>query len=269
MAHDDFDNVWDEHQWERHIDEIEKRAEMLRKFIESGSADKEVPRWLKLLRDNNSEFDAVDAFIEEELSMEDAYYPDEEDDEWEDLDEDDMDEDFLYLDEIDFLNALDDEMDEPFFDFEDEEDDEFDDGEEWKSLTDDFATDDYGSIERLDIYREAHALSVDLLQWAKFIPPKEQTKTFSQFINNVLQIGAKLAAAYSFGFEQDTLGGNIAYCKKALHFANTSLHQLQQLKRKAYFNQDTYFHTHGRLFELRNDIGIYIQDLRERFEMGL
>jgi hypothetical protein len=26
---------------------------------------------------------------------------------------------------------------------------------------------------------------------------------------------------------------------------------------------------HSRLFEIRNDIGIYVQELRERFQMGM
>ncbi|MDZ7691692.1 MAG: hypothetical protein U5K69_11310 [Balneolaceae bacterium] len=49
----------------------------------------------------------------------------------------------------------------------------------------------------------------------------------NDFVGSVLKIGAKLAAGYSFGFEQDFLGGNIASTKKALYNSNFALVLLQ------------------------------------------
>ncbi|MGK7370396.1 MAG: hypothetical protein ACNS64_09290, partial [Candidatus Halalkalibacterium sp. M3_1C_030] len=101
------------------------------------------------------------------------------------------------------------------------------------------------------------------------IHPKYLTPQFNDFVANVLKVGAKLAGGYSFGFEQDFLGGNIVYTKKALQCANNSLHLLQDyMKKTPYMEKEHYARLHEFLFELRNDIGIYVQELRERFHKG-
>ena len=242
------DEIWDEHQWEAHLDEIERKSEQLRKFIGSDTPDNH-PRWMKLLEENTDKEEAVDAFIEEELQIEDAYFPDE--DEW----EDDVD---------DFL--IDDFEDEIFFD---DEIDDFDEGEEWKELSQDFARSDNGSIENLMVYNQARELAIHILDWFEGIHPRLRDTTCSDFVSYVLKIGAKLAGGYSFGFEQDFLGANIACTKKALYFANDGLRLLEdELKKASYINKPKYLLLHGQLFELRNDIGIYVQELREQFYLG-
>lgn len=242
------DEIWDEHQWETHLDEIERKSEQLRKFIGSDTPDNH-PRWMKLLEENTDKEEAVDAFIEEELQIEDAYFPDE--DEW----EDDVD---------DFL--IDDFEDEIFFD---DEIDDFDEGEEWKELSQDFARSDNGSIENLMVYNQARELAIHILDWFEGIHPRLRDTTCSDFVSYVLKIGAKLAGGYSFGFEQDFLGANIACTKKALYFANDGLRLLEdELKKASYINKPKYLLLHGQLFELRNDIGIYVQELREQFYLG-
>lgn len=183
--------------------------------------------------------------------MDEAYFPEDEDD-WEDEDEFD-DEDFLFgLDEFDeFPDA--------------EDDDDFDAGEEWKSLSEDFALSDNGSLDNLGLFRDARFYAVDILKWAESVPPKNQDKVFLEFVGDSLKIAAKLAGGYSFGFEQEFLGANIAYTKKALRFANQSLEMMRKLKNKSFFTKQSYAEFNGRLFELRNDIGVYVQDLRDRF----
>lgn len=257
MSSDGFDDgsIWNEFQWESHLNEIERRSEQLRRFITSDPKGK-TPRWITLLQESMDELDAVEAFIEEELLLDEAYFPEDED-EWED-DEDEFDDDDFFFQDSSF----------PFYD-EDEEDDDFDYGEEWKELSDDFTLSDYGSIENLNIYKEARAYAVEVLKWAEIIPPHMQTKHIHDFITHVLKITAKLAGGYSFGFEQDVLGGNIAYTKKALYSANTALIYLQKLKKEPFFTSSTYSKFHNRLFELRNDIGVYVQELRDRFHLGL
>jgi hypothetical protein len=256
MSFDDFDDgpVWNEFQWESHLNEIEKRSEQLRRFITSDPKGN-TPRWITLLQESLDELDAVEAFIEEELLLDEAYFPEDEDD-WED-DEDEWEDDDFFFRNDDF----------PFSN--DEEDDDFDYGEEWKELSEDFTLSDYGSIENLDIYKEARNFAVDILKWAETIPANLQTKQVHEFVSNVLKITAKLAGGYSFGFEQDVLGGNIAYTKKALLSANEALEHLQTMKREPFIVKAVYAKFHNRLFEIRNEIGIYVQDLRERFNMGL
>lgn len=250
MFNDFNDDVWDEHQWEAHLNEIEKQTTQLRKFIAPDSPDN-IPRWMRLLKENGDELDAVDAFIEEELQLDDPYFDDADDDLYADWD-----------DEVDdtFLDDLDSE--ELFFD--DEED--FDAGEEWKELSGDHTLSNYGSIEMLDIYNHSRELAAIILQWAETINPKYLAGHGNDFVGNVLKIGAKIAGGYSFGFEQEFLGGNIAYTKKALYCANDALTLLQRdLKKARIVSGKQYAAFHEQLFELRNDIGIYIQELREQF----
>jgi len=255
------DEVWDEHKWEAYLNEIEKKSDQLRKFIAPDPTGN-TPRWITLLQENSDELDAVDAFIEEELQIEEAYFPesDEEDEEWSDdieLEMDDDYEDFLF-----------DELEEDFL-FDDEDYEDFDAGEEWKELTEEFARSDYGSIETLEIYNEARELAAYILQWAENIHPKYHSEEYNDFIGNSLKIGAKLAGGYSFGFELELLGGNIAYTKKALHSANTAMMLLRDhLEGMPYLSSDQYLYLHERLFDLRNEIGIYVQVLREQFNRG-
>lgn len=257
MSFDDFDEgpIWNEFQWESHLNEIEKRSEQLRRFITSDPKGN-TPRWITLLQESLDELDAVEAFIEEELLLDEAYFPEDEDD-WED-DEDDWDDDDFFFQDDAF----------PFSEEEDDDDD-FDYGEDWKELSEDFTLSDYGSIENLAVYQEARNFAVDVLKWGETIPSNLQTRQVHEFVSNVLKITAKLAGGYSFGFEQDVLGGNIAYTKKALHSANEALDYLQNMKREPFIVKAVYTRFHGRLFEIRNEIGIYVQELRDRFNLGM
>lgn len=257
MSFDGFDDelYWNEHQWEAHLNEIENRSAQLRKFITSDPKGN-LPRWITLLRENVDEGEAVDAFIEEELLLDDAYFPEDEDD-WEDGEDEEWEDDDFFLQDEEFLFP------------DEEEEEEFDSGEEWKSLSDDFIYSDYGSLEKLEIYNNARKFAVDVLKWAESVTPNDHNKTYHDFVSNILKIGAKLAGGYSFGFDQDFLGGNIAYNKKALYCANNALNLLQAQRKAPYMDPSSYKKLHIRLFELRNDIGVYVQQLRDRFNFGL
>lgn len=251
------DEKWDEFKWEAHLNEVEKKSEQLRKFIASDPKGN-TPRWVTLLNESLNEDDAFEAYVEEELLMDEAYFPEDEDD-WEDEDDDDWDdEDFLFgFSDEDFLNN---ENDHDY--------DDFDEGEEWKSLSDEYIYSDYADLENLGIYLDTKDLAVDVLQLAASIHPKHQTKEFQSFVDEVLKIGAKIAGGHSFGFDQDYIGANIAYSKKALYCANHALELLQDFKKGELLSKKQYQEMHARLFEIRNDIGIYIQELRDQFRLG-
>ncbi len=246
------DDIWDEYMWEDYMDRMEKKSEEFRKFIQATS-NSNLPRWLALLNENNDKLDAFDAFIEEELEMEDHLFPEDYEDDWDEEWPDD-EEDFFF-----------DEWEEdPFY----EED--FDEGEEWKELSDEFTFSENGSIENLSIYIRGRELSLHILKWAEEIHSKFKGEALTEFVSNILIISAKLAGGYSFGFETDFIGGNIACTKKALTAANKALHTLENdLKQETFMNREEYKYLHRNLFELRNDIGIYVQELRERFNLGL
>lgn len=254
---DDFDdNVWDEHQWEAHLNEIERRNTQLRRFIAPDSSN-QMPRWLSILEENGNEMDAVDAFIEEELQFDDPFFGDNGENSLDDMDDEGED----------FFDDEDEWEDEDFFidDYND-----FNEGEEWKELSDEFSLSSFSSIEMLDIYNQARELAADVLLWTETINPNYlQEGACSDFVDNVLKIGAKIAGGYSFGFDREFMGGNIAYTKKALYCANDALTILQrELKGTSVISSLKYRQLHEQLFEIRNDIGIYVQDLRDEFNKG-
>lgn len=258
----DDQEIWNEFQWERHLSEMEEKSEKLRSFIETNLGEVS-PRWSRFLEGYSSKLDAIDAYIEDELLFEDAYFPDDDDD-WEDED-DDMDDFFLSTD-----------------DFDDDDDDPGDDSEAWKeSLREEmspeesaefiaelFAGDDDEDDEEepksMHIYDEAREVAADMLKLAELVPAEEQTAPFLAMVTETVNMGAKVAGAFAFGFDPDVLGGNIAYCKRALKSANMVLELARTLKNEPYMRFVNYESLYERVFELRNDLGVHIQDLRDQ-----
>lgn len=301
MKSNSSNEIWDEHQWETHIHQAEQKSEEIRHFLDNTFGD-EGPRWVKILKESESEHDALDAFIEEELMFDEAYLPDDDDD-WDadDLDDEDLffgehelsDEDTSLYTTSDLLsdrrNIMDDDDDKDEDEDDDEDDipgilgfddldddlDDFDDadldmdeGEEWKLLSDDYTLSDYGSIDNLAVYNQAHSFGAHILMRSAgvVLDDAENRELFNLFVSDVLQISAKITAGYSLGFEVDMLGGNIAYCKRGLQAANRALYTLQLLKKHCVeFGEVEYRQLHADLTSIRNDLGIYIQDLRELF----
>lgn len=331
------DHIWDEYEWESHLNEAQEKSEQLRQYL-NRTLGEEGPRWVKLLKDAESEDAALDAFIEEELMFDEAYLPD--DDDWYDDDDDLTDDDFFIgfdknarksdqnpfgqdEDQTDLFsessgrNSLlsdrklgygftDDDYDKDPFgddddypedysplqdnidskeddesisldnfddledDFDDDDfDDDFDEGDEWKALSDDYSMSDYGSIERLPVFRKAHAFGAAILSRSAQTPMAELSEdaaeALNQFVSDVLMVNAKVVAGYALGFEIDVLGGNIAFCKKGLAAANRALDTLSVLRKLGVFGDIEYGQLHAELYEVRNDLGIYIQDLRAQF----
>lgn len=260
----DDHEIWDEFEWESHIDEMTRRHEHLRELIET-SRDKR-PRWLLHLKDYPTKHEAVDAFIEEELLIEESHFPTDDEDEFEDGEETCND----WADEDDDWDLDNDNM------FEDSEENnsmhEDADTEDFESLFEDIFEEesseeslyDYASLENIAIYTDARDFSADLLLFNDSKPRYLNHAGFIRLVSETLFISSKLAAAYSMGFDVEVLGANIAYCKKALYKANNTLELLHMLKGNP-LNSKDYNEIHLRLFELRNNIAIHIQDTREFF----
>lgn len=276
-------SIWDENQWEHHLNEIERKSEQLRRFILSDPLGV-TPRWVQLLSENNDKEGAVDAYIEEELLIDDAYFPDEDELDL-DGDESDEEDDFFFrtrsgserqnsLDGIDFGDDDSDEWDDEEDDF-----DDFEDGEEWKTLSEEYSLTNHGSIDNFKLYIDSKKVTVQILEWAESAELQETDSSLksankrvtavNDFIEETLKISAKVAGGYTCGFDLDYLGGNIAYTKKALLTANNALDRLQRLKPLGIIPAPVYSEFHASLFELRNEIGLHIQVLREMFRLGM
>ncbi len=279
------DDIWDEHKWESHINQAEQKSEEIRDFLDKTFGE-EGPRWVKILKESESEYEALDTYIEEELMFDEAYFPDDDDD-W---DDDDIDDDIFLIDHLDLRDEgksgpdeddspedqdplnFDDDDDSDMLDEDDLDDLDIEEGEEWKLLSDDFTLSDSGSIDNLEVYRNAHDFGAHILVRSAdvFIDDPDFRDLFNLFVSDVLHISAKIAAGYSLGFEADMLGGNIAYCKKGLQAANRALTYLKLLKEhEIEFGDFEYKQLHADLFHIRNDLGIYVQELREMFEEEL
>lgn len=237
MSNADFDGIWNELEWESHLTQCEQKSATLRDFVRMTWGE-ESPSWERLLVEYNSVPEALDAFVEEELMFEESYFPDEEDD----LDEDDELDDDLFGFEI-----SDDEEDENFI---------------WQ-LENGFGVQE-DEIE-LDIYESARTFSIKTLRYARKEHLGRRSRHWLDYLNTVVHIPAKLAAAYTFGFDEDVLGANIVYCKRGLVLSNKALDQLRALRRRRLIRHSVYLRFYEELSCLRNDLGVYIQELRDLF----
>lgn len=262
MTQDDFDQVWDENQWEQHLLNFESESDRLRKFI-NATWGETTPAWERLMQEYATKTDVVDAYVEEELMFEESAFPDDDDD-FGDDDDDDFDDEFFLYDE-------------------DDADDEDDDGEEEHPFgmgglqaLEDGKTEDTFSLAGLDanedpdlhLYDRSRAIGAEILSWREQFGSTRPPAEVDVFITGVLQLSAKLAAAYWFGYEISFIGANIAYTKKALNLASSSLERLRQLHLNGIISRTTYVDFSEKLHDLRNDTGLAIQDMRDAFRNG-
>ena len=121
----------------------------------------------------------------------------------------------------------------------------------------------------LPIYQDALSLTRRVLQWSDKLPGAVKDSTLVQFCANVMQVTANIAKGHGIGLEQDTIGGNIACLKRAIKAANIALELLLEMKEQPYMQSGLYKPLYEQLYELRNETGIYIQNLRDRFNLGI
>lgn len=129
--------------------------------------------------------------------------------------------------------------------------------------------DDVDDFRTLPIYRQAFQLTADVLDWAESLPPDVKDSTLVHFCSNVNQIPANVAKGHGIGYERDMIGGNIACVKRALRAANEALTLLYELKGEPFLTPSTYQTLYEQTYEMRNALGLYIQELRRRFDLGI
>lgn len=124
-------------------------------------------------------------------------------------------------------------------------------------------------VARLPIYRQALALATDVLEWSNNLPGAVKDSTLVQLCAHLTQVPAHVANGHDMGYEQDMLGGNIACAKRGLSAANAALELLREARPEVYMDTRTYGALYERTYELRNALGIYVQELRARFDLGI
>lgn len=239
----DSDEPWDENQWEAFLRENDRRMdrymELLHDFLHAHPRpERDDPERLAAWKDD------LRAFIDKKgWTRDDLALP------------------FIWLDDADDVDE------HPLLGFDDiSGDDAFFDEGLFGEDEDDFMLD---SLERLPIYQQAFALTGRVMDWSDEVPGGVKDSTLVQFCANVMQIPAKVAEGHAIGYERDMLGGNIACVKRALASANAALTLLKQLKPEPYMTASTYRALYEETYELRNALGLYVQELRERFNLGI
>ena len=131
------------------------------------------------------------------------------------------------------------------------------------------AAEAFDALERLPVYQRASRLSNDVLDWAHALSGDVKDSRLAHFCSHVAQVPAHLAQGYGIGHERDTLGGNIACAKRGLADANAALGLLARMKQSPYMDEPTYRHLYEQVYEVRNEVALYVQDLREQFNLGV
>lgn len=141
-------------------------------------------------------------------------------------------------------------------------------GEEWKEETG-FESTEFNNLENLPVYQLAYEFSIDCINLIEDQFENENDESIHSFARSVIIPPAKIAGGFGMGFELESIGGNIANCKRGLHAANRTLTALQELRNKKLLDQETFQGFYNRAKEVRDGLGIYIVELRERFRKGI
>jgi len=232
--------IWDEDRWEEYLRESDKRSELYHQLFEAYIRDNPPPDEQAPEDERETYWENLHAHLAEQMG-------------WTPQDDDDAPEWFGDLD---------------FFDDDDLDDDEGDPGEEWKTgLSEDFPEEqDY---EELPIYQHAFEFGQAVYSWVDTLPESDRESVIVELCSNALQIAAKIAGGHGLGYDLEMLGGNIAQCKRALKAANRSLDALKYVREIGLIGKRDYRRLYELGYELRNGLGVYVQDLRERFERGV
>lgn len=153
--------------------------------------------------------------------------------------------------------------------FEDEDPHHLSDFDQDEALLDESFEDDFYKLQEVKAYQQGMELASQVLRWAHDLELQDKDLLLVEFCAQVNKIPAKIAGGHGMGYEKEALGGNIACVKRALRAANMALKLLPQLKNAPFMDEDTYLHFYERTHTLRNEVGIYVQELRRRFDLGI
>ncbi len=127
----------------------------------------------------------------------------------------------------------------------------------------------FASLQQIPVYQKAYALTTHVLSWSDGLPGAIKDSELVQYCSSVMQITANIAKGHGMGYDREVLGGNIACLKRGIQAANVALDLLSEMKPRPYFSKDEYKELYERTYELRNSVGLYIQEMRDRFNLGI
>lgn len=125
------------------------------------------------------------------------------------------------------------------------------------------------NFESLPLYQQAFSLTSDVLEWAHSLAGERKNLSLVHYCSHLTQIPANIARGHGFGLEHEYIGGYIACVKRGLADANAALATLKQMKTAPYMESGTYRRFYEQTYELRNALGVYVQDLRAKFDLDI
>lgn len=177
------------------------------------------------------------------------------------------DRDRIIAEEMGWTHLLD-EADDRFDEWMNDIVDEYDEGEEWKHRTG-YEPAEFDSFEDLPLHQLAFDFTIDAMNMVDEYLADVEDESVEAFARSITIPPAKIAGGFSFGFEIESLGGNIANCKRGLTAANQMLDALFEIGQKKLLDRDIYLEYYARAKEVRDELAIYIVELRERFRRGI
>lgn len=147
--------------------------------------------------------------------------------------------------------------------------DETEEGEEWKQIAG-YESLDLDDVKHLPLFQRAFGFGCDAIQLAEGLAySKEAENCIRAFVEGATVPAAKISGGFAMGFELESLGGNIANCKRGLVAANRCLSALQEMRDKKIIEQENFDKFYRRAKELRDELAVYIRELRERLQRGI
>lgn len=140
-------------------------------------------------------------------------------------------------------------------------------GEEWKQITG-YEPTEFDDFEDFPLYQKAQNYTLKGLKILQNQLKDAQGDSLNVFASSLIIPPAKIAGGFSFGFEMESLGGDIANCKRGLTASNRVLSALQEMRDKKLIDSATFRNLYTEGKELRDDLAIYIVELRDRFRRG-
>ncbi len=234
-----FDSRWDEYQWERFLQQQDRKTERYMELLE---------RYI-----DNPDRDAI---IAREMGWSHLESNPAEEEDWDDLDGPD----FLFEDEEGDEDDEDDEDDEEETD-EDENDEAF-----LHERYDDADSDGASEFESHPLFKSALALTLwtDRALGGSAAEKAEASPGAVQLFSQITLCSAKLAAALS-GDSGEEPGMTIAYLKRALHAISTAFHAAAALEREKIFTPEAHTQFRARAFPVRDEIIRLMGEYREEW----
>jgi len=123
-------------------------------------------------------------------------------------------------------------------------------------------------LEALPAYQKGHAFALKVYRELKHLftenEDEEPDEDFADLLGSSRLVGAKIAGGHTMGYRDDSIGGNIANCKRALKAAGQTLESLLALHERSVISTALFEELMPEAEEVRRLVEERVEELRER-----